>query len=185
MTHSNRYLNALLEGRSVEIQEIYELYYPKVLRFVLNNHGQQTDADDVFHDALIYLIATAKQRPLKIDSFEGYLFTICKNLWRRTLKNRNNRVIKDSPNHYIDKETDLAVFMAEQQQFELYREKFHQLSLNCKEILAAYFNGMTYQELLEQHDYSTINTVRQRVFKCREKLIQLIKSDRRFNRFDK
>lgn len=184
MNQSNHFLNALLEGNSEQIQEIYRLYFPKVRSFILNNKGQETDVHDIFHDALLYLIATAKERTLQIDSFEAYLFTICKNLWRRALKNKKNRVIKEGSHHYIDKQTDLGMFIMEQQRFDLYTEKYQELSQNCKDVLSTYFNGMSYQEILEQLEYSTINTVRQRVFKCREKLIQLIKSDPRFKKFN-
>jgi len=184
MIQSNRFLNALLEGNSEQIQEIYSLYYPKVRHFILNNKGQETDVDDIFHDALLYLLATAKERTLKIESFEAYFFTICKNLWRRALKIKKNRVIKDDTYHYVDKQTDLGMFIIEQQRFDLYTEKYQELSQNCKDVLSTYFNGMSYQEILEQLEYSTINTVRQRVFKCREKLIQLIKSDSRFKKYN-
>ena len=46
---------------------------------------------------------------------------------------------------------------------------------NCKEILSSYFNGLSYEEILKEYAYASINTVRQRVFKCRTKLINLIK----------
>ncbi len=66
-----------------------------------------------------------------------------------------------------------------------YISKFNLLSENCKEILSVYFNGATYEDILLEYEYSTINTIRQRVFKCRTKLIELIKEDKEFQRIKK
>ena len=96
---------------------------------------------------------------------------------------RIKQVIKEQDPILVDKETDLSLFTLEQHLLEFYQEKFQLLSDNCKEILGNYFNGMSYEELLEDLSYASINTVRQRVFKCKSKIIQLIKSDSRYKKF--
>ncbi|WP_435262908.1 RNA polymerase sigma factor [Tenacibaculum sp. nBUS_03] len=182
MTESERYLNALLKGDERITAEIYSKFYRKVSSFILANKGKQEDVEDVFHDALMYLIIAHKKQPLKINSFEGYFFTICKNIWKTSLKNKNKQVINNNVLPLEDKDVDLSLLIIQQQRRDLYREAFHKLSANCKEILGNYFNGMGYQELLEEFSYSTINTIRQRVFKCKTKLISLIKKDHRYNK---
>lgn len=181
MTESEKYLNALIKGDQKTTSEIYTKFYNKVSSFVLNNKGKQEDVEDVFHDALLYLIVAHKKKPLKIDSFEAYFFTICKNIWRTSLKNKKKQVMNTTflPLEY--KELTLISYIIQQDRADLYRDGFQKLSSNCKEILGNYFNGMNYQELLEEYSYSSINTVRQRVFKCKAKLISLIKKDNRYN----
>ena len=75
---------------------------------------------------------------------------------------------------------DDALDVLEQNCFDLYIEKFNQLSENCKEILTLYFNGLNYEDIVSEKEYASVNTVRQRVFKCRTKLIGLIKADKQF-----
>jgi glycyl-tRNA synthetase alpha subunit len=84
-----------------------------------------------------------------------------------------------------DKEEELSTFIIEQELFDFYIEKFDLLSDNCKEILSSYFNGLGYDEILKEYAYASINTVRQRVFKCRTKLINLIKEDKLFQKLKK
>ena len=72
--------------------------------------------------------------------------------------------------------------LVQQEYFDFYIEKFDCLSVNCKELLSSYFNGLNYQEIVQEYGYATINTARQRIFKCRAKLIKLIKEDKRFKR---
>ncbi len=180
MTESEKYLNALIEQNNKITLEIYKKFYPKIERFVLQNNGKQQDAQDVFHDALLYLILKHKEKPLSINSFEAYLFTACKNIWRNFLTKK--RVMKDDIIIPMDRETNLILSILEQQRMDFYQEKFQELSNNCKEILGNYFNGMSYQEIVEEFSYKSINTVRQRVFKCKTKLIKLIKLDCRYNK---
>ncbi len=182
MTESNRYITAIAKGDEKVISEIYKKFYIKIRGYVLANKGKAEDAEDVFHDALMYLIVANKRTPLKITSFEGYFYTICKNIWRTSLKNKNKRVINEQFVPLEDKETNVSLFILEQERRDLYTNSFHKLSDNCKEILSNYFNGMSYDELLSELNYSSINTVRQRVFKCKTKLISLIKNDDRYKK---
>lgn len=182
MTESDKYLNALLNGNEKITSEIYSKFFYKVSAFVLNNKGKEEDVEDVFHDALMYLIVTHKKKALKINSFEAYFFTICKNIWKTSLKNKKNQVINEDILPLDEKEDNLSLFIAQQERRDLYRDAFHQLSSNCKDILSNYFNGMSYDELLEEFAYGTINTIRQRVFKCKAKLVSLIKKDKRYHK---
>ncbi len=180
MQDSEIYLEALITGNNKIILEIYNKYFPKTNAFILRNNGREDDAKDVFHDALMYLISKHKETPLQLDSFEGYLFTICKNIWRSRIKNKKEWVMKDGVLPLEDKEEHLATFTLAQEHLEFYQEKFQLLSSNCKEILSNYFNGMSYEDIMEDLSYNSINVVRQRVFKCRAKIVQLIKADARY-----
>jgi len=182
MSENKNYIEALVKGDEKQILDIYNLFFPKVKSFIIRNKGKEEDAKDVFHDALIYLIMKQKESPLNISSFEGYLFTICKNLWRSKLKNQKEWVMKDDILTLHTKENDLSFFILEQERLEFYQEKFQLLSDNCKEILSNYFNGMNYEELMKELSYNSINVVRQRVFKCRAKITKLIKIDERYKK---
>ncbi len=178
---TDKFIKALIQGDNVIISEIYDRFFPKALVFILQNKGTQTEARDIFQEALLYIIIGVQERKLKIDCFEAYLFTICKNMWKRELEKQKKRVIKEEVITLVDRETDFALFMVEQEHLELYREKFNTLSDNCKEILSLFFNDVSYEEIIKELSYATINTARQRIFKCKRKLINMIKSDNRFN----
>lgn len=179
MSENDKYLNALLEGNDGVIKEIYSKIFPKVQSFILSNKGYKSDALDIFHDALMYIIISYKEKKLNIKSFEAYVFVVCKNIWKKKLK---SKVMNSSSLTLKDETTLDGTHRKEQEHMDFYIEKFQLLSPNCKEILGNYFNGWTYEELVEEFNYSNINTIRQRVFKCRTKLISLIKSDERYQK---
>ena len=95
MHTTNTFLEGLVSGDRKIISDIYIRFYPKVKTFILQNKGSEDDVQDVFQDALMYLITTFKENPKEIHSFEAYLFTICKNIWRRSLKKEKKHAEKN------------------------------------------------------------------------------------------
>ncbi len=179
--HPNEYLKALSNGDRAIIKEIYVKTYPKVVTFILKNNGFNTDAEDIFQKGLLQLIARYKVKPFSIsDSFEAYFFTVCKNLWRRELNKRKRRLTKQGALELLTEEQDIAVASMEQEKWELFQEKINHLSDNCKTILKLFFKKVAYSEIMDKMEYASDNVLRQRIFKCKKKLTELIRSDLRY-----
>lgn len=173
------FCDSLINGETEGIKKIYELIYPKVLKFVQKNSGQKEDAEDVFQRALIQLSARLKLKRVEFhSSFEAYLFTICMNLWRRELNLKKRRVT----NMPVEEHLDTALEIVEQEKWELYTEKFNMLTDNCKEVLGLYYKKISYADMVEKLSYTSESVARQRVFKCRKKLSDLVQKDVRFKR---
>ncbi|MGH1387493.1 RNA polymerase sigma factor [Kordia sp.] len=184
MSNDTYFIEGLCAGEKTVMKEIYDQFFTKVKVFVLQNKGSVTDAEDVFHNALIQLYIRLKNRQLVIkSSFEAYLFTTCKNLWRRELNKK--RVTKSKVIELEDKETENAFALLEQEQWELYIEKFQLLSENCRKVLTLLFNGTSYDEIVKTFSYSSKVVARQRVFKCKTKLTKLIQEDAKFSKIKK
>ena len=68
----------------------------------------------------------------------------------------------------------------EQEKWELFQEKLEALSDNCKTILKLFFKKTPYVEIAKKLEYASDNVLRQRIFKCKKKLSELIKKDSRY-----
>ncbi len=169
------YIQALINKDSTIVYDIYQRFFPKTLQYVTQNQGTEEQAKDVFQESLLHIIVGSQKKRLTIQNFEAYLFTVCKNMWRREAESQKKRVIYSEFPTLIDKDTDMALFALEQERQEIYRDQFQLLSTNCQEILALFFNNTSYEAIVEELSYASINTARQRIFKCRNKLVSLIK----------
>lgn len=176
------YLEGIRTRNRNVVQEIYRDFFPGVQHFVVRNSGEIHDARDVFNTVIYQLTARLEHSQINVHStFEGYLFTACKNMWRRQLKkNERERVTKDNVRELYYEEQDMAQATLEQEKWELFHEKLREISENCREILQMFFNRMSSRAIMEAMDYASETTVRQRVFKCKTKLISLVKNDRRY-----
>ncbi|SHI84457.1 RNA polymerase sigma factor [Aquimarina spongiae] len=177
----DNYLEGLLSGNDYVIKQIYEKIFPSVLSFVRKNKGTYEDAEEIFQDALFQLTVRVKVRRFEIKStFEGYLFTVCKNLWRKELNNRKKVVRNEGVIELVQEEEKHSSFILEQERWELFEEKIKQLSENCMKLLREYFNKVPYDVIVEKFNYSSENVAFQRVFKCKKRLKDLIKKDSRY-----
>jgi RNA polymerase sigma factor (sigma-70 family) len=181
LTDNSYYLKALLNNDTKIIKAIYKDNFYKVKSFILKNKGQQQDAEDIFQKALLQLAVRYKKEQFVINtSFEAYLFTVCKNLWRRELNKTKIKVTKDAIIELKDDNQDIALAVLEQKRWELFTESLELISENCKQILKLYFAKTSYAEMMNKFSYNSETVVRQRVFKCKNSLKQLVKKDKRF-----
>lgn len=176
------FLENLSQGKQEDIVLLYEKIFPKIEQFVLHNNGRIGDADDIFQKALLQIIVRYRKEPFDIStSFENYFFTVCKNLWRREL-NASKFTTNDSDfMHTLSDETDSAFAIVEQERYDLFTEKLEVLSENCKQLLQLFFKKTPYTVLMRKFGYNSENVVRQRIFKCKKRLIELIKKDSRYD----
>ena len=181
MTDNTFYLKALLTGDRRIIEEIYRNNFPKVKQFIIHNKGQIEDAEDIFQKALLQLATRYKRDSFTIErTFGAYLFTVCKNLWRRELNKSKSKVTNTITFEPKDENQDIALAILEQKRWELFTEHLEKLSENCKQILKLFFAKVSYAKMVVNLGYNSETVARQRVFKCKNKLKTLIREDMRF-----
>ncbi|MEP2937643.1 MAG: sigma-70 family RNA polymerase sigma factor [Gilvibacter sp.] len=178
MYDASQFSQGFLDGDPVVLEVLYKRVFPNVLSYVQSHDGSKKDAEDIFQNALLVVFVKIKEEKTNIKAIDSYLFTVCRNLWRReAAKNRVTNIEKVT---LWSKEIDLSAFYLEQEQFDLYREKFELLTEQCKELLGMSFAKVGYDAIVKAFNYASQLVARQRVFKCKNRLIELIKKDPRF-----
>ncbi len=186
MAEKTQHFDSLLNNDSKGIMVIYEIVFPRVRKFVLQNRGKQQDAEDIFQKALLQITVRYRKEKFEIhSSFEAYLFTTCKNLWRKELKIAKNRVTNTEIIELVPAERDMALTILEQERWELFTEKLNLVSENCKKMLTLFFNNTSYKDIVKTMGYASETVARQRIFKCKAKLSEAIKEDQRYNSLKK
>jgi len=180
MHDNNDFIKGFLDGNPKVLRAIYTRSFPFVLKYIISHDGQKKDAEDIFQNALLIIYTKLKQEKINIQSFDNYLFTVCKNLWRR--ENAKKRVTTNDLLPLVSEELNLAAFYVEQSQWELYQEKLKSLSVQCQEILKMLFEKVPYAHIVKKYGYASQTVARQRVFKCKSRLIKLIQKDKRYQR---
>src|SRR5690349_8201913 len=90
----HKYIVALLNNDRVLINEIYERSAQKIIRMVLQNNGMESDAEDIFQDALMSIFKKAKTDQFTLTCpLDAFLFLICKNKWINELAKRKRRPV--------------------------------------------------------------------------------------------
>ncbi|WP_299767101.1 sigma-70 family RNA polymerase sigma factor [uncultured Dokdonia sp.] len=172
------FLEGLRTGDEDIIKAIYIAMFPKVRHFVLKNEGTQQDTDEVFQNALYQLSVRLKVSEIEIkSSFEAYLFTVCKNLWRKELNSKKRWVRNEEVIALKSEESNHSEAIIAQERWDLFEEKLELLSPNCKDLLKDYFKKVSYDRIVKKFKYASENVAFQRIFKCKKRLGDLIMKD--------
>jgi len=175
------YIEGLRNGHNKAISDLYRSLLPTVKRYVRANSGNDEDAEDVFQ--IVLLQVSTRIRALKFSTdapMEAYLVKACKFQWLKVLKRRSTKgVTKELTEEYHSKEVMIQDTL-DQEKYDLFQEGMTQLSSNCQDVLKLFFEGKSGREMTSELGYGSESTLRQRIFKCKRKLMDIVQGNSKF-----
>ena len=168
------------------IRYIYKEYYPTIKFLITTNSGTDTDAEDVFQDALVVLYRKiAKENLLLTSSFKTFLYSICRNLWLQRLDRR----VFSSEFMEVEDLGEMQESMhsehpeEEQEKYRLFQQHFLQLSPDCQKVLKLFMGKTSLKEIADIMGFKTEKYAKTRKFMCKEKLKEMIINDPYFKKY--
>ncbi len=163
------------------LQYIYKNSFNAVKQLVVHNAGSDSDAEDVFQEALIIIF-----KKLRDDdgfqltaNFTTYLYSIARLIWLKHLKqikkieidplNRDmeERIEFEEPLPVEDKDLRMAI----------YQRTLSQIPEDCQKILRLTAEDVTSREIARRLGFRSEGYVRKRRHFCKEYLVNKIKDD--------
>jgi RNA polymerase sigma factor (sigma-70 family) len=181
-----KYVEALLNNDIVLVEEIYRKLSGKIKWMILQNHGTEDDAADIFQEALISIYHKARTQDFKLTCpLNAFLYLICKSKWLNELSKRriNARLIEAGNNGDIPSEDSFKlaeVCALKEQRLNLISEKVAELEESSQQLLSLSWSGKSMEEVAKILGV-TYGYARKKKFKCMEKLILLIKRSPQFS----
>ncbi len=160
---------------------IYKNSYNPVRQLVLHNAGSESDAEDIFQEALIVIFKKLKdEQDFELNAaFSTYLYSIARLLWLKYLRNirkieidplnrdMEERIEFEEPSPVQDKDLRMAI----------YQRTLLKIPEDCQKILQLTAQDLTSSEIAEQLGFRSEGYVRKRRHFCKEYLINKIKED--------
>ncbi|MFI5148176.1 MAG: RNA polymerase sigma factor [Bacteroidia bacterium] len=144
-------------------------YYPVVRKYIRANSGTNTEAEDVFQDALLIYLERVNAPGFNLTSTrETYLFGICKNLWYTELKKKGRMPLQGQENlpdvsFSTEENPEEEKIKRAQQAVEFLEEK-------CRLILNLFYNQKTsLAEIARKLKLVSETAARNQKFQCLEK----------------
>ena len=163
------------------LQYIYKNSFNAVKQLVIHNAGSDSDAEDIFQEALIIIF-----KKLRDDddfqltaNFTTYLYSIARLIWLKHLKqikkieidplNRDmeERIEFEEPLPVEDKDLRMAI----------YQRTLSQIPEDCQKILRLTAEDVTAREIARRLGFRSEGYVRKRRHFCKEYLVNKIKDD--------
>ena len=163
------------------LQYIYKNSFNPVKQLVLHNAGSESDAEDIFQEALIVIFQKLRDgQPFSLQSaFSTYLYSIARLLWLKHLReikkieidplNRDmeERIEFEEPLPVQDKDLRMAI----------YQRTLMKIPEDCQKILQLTGQDLSSSEIAEQLGFRSEGYVRKRRHFCKEYLVSKIKED--------
>lgn len=180
-------LKGILRHDNLVLSYIYKQYFYKVNTFIRKNSGSDDDVSDIFQEAIIVIYRKLKENDLLFEnrSFETYLFSVCRLLWLKSL--RNIRTEKEKINESLPfteevYDDDLNNVIEKNERYLLYQKHFRNISTDCQKILQMFFDKVPIREITRVMGFKSEKYVKSRKFKCKELLIERIKQDTEYKK---
>jgi len=180
-TESQDLLHALLAGDNNGIREIYRLYLPRAASLITRNGGNAEDAKDIFQEALIILYEKAQKPGFTLNSsLYTLIYGICRNLWGNRLQKRSgsNVTFSGEGKYRFDEDTEKSIEQAEEN--KVFWDSFNRLGEDCQKLLRLFFDKVRMEKIAELMGYGSVSYAKKRKFQCKERLVDIVKADLRY-----
>jgi len=146
----------------------------KILSYIKNNSGDQTDGETIFHDAIVTFVKTVfTKRDYKITShLHGYLLGVARNLWMNELRKKGKH--KSDPLEYAENtpsdNDDQVGLIMKGERSKVLKAVLNQMAKNCKDVLLLWSAGYKMTEIAQKLNYKTEGVARKKKSNCMKEL---------------
>lgn len=170
-------MKELLEGLIAEtptaIKNVYQIGYHHCKWAVLNQNGTDTDAKDVFQQAVFSLLERVRQPDFEINNLKAYLFQSCRYIWLKEKRERRSTELVEHFSTDIPDTNELEQKEVREERLDALYKALDQLEENCRVLLElTYFEKQRDKDIAVTMKYQ-LNFVRVKRKRCLDHLRKL------------
>jgi RNA polymerase sigma factor (sigma-70 family) len=181
-------IEGLANSDNQAISEIYSLYQPMLLKWMVTRGGTETDAYDVFQEGVLVLFEKTSDPEFALTcKLSTYLFAVCKRIWFKKNQKQSNISSLDydlgaeegefEGMHSFD--SDIKFHQEQEAKFEQLEQSLEQLGNPCKGLLRAfYIEEKSMQEIASTFGYTNAENAKTQKYKCLNRLKKLFFSSK-------
>ena len=151
---------------------LYEKYFPKVKRYILNNRGRIEDAEDIFQDSVLILYEKLFAENFNTYTCLGnYISGIAKNLWLKKLNNRSFH-IEIHENFFKENEEEINQAIEDEVNYWVKLEDYlKKISEHCQSLINdIFYKSKNISEIQSKYNYTTKHNAQNQKHKCIEQI---------------
>jgi len=161
-------------------KELYIEYFPLVRKFILNNNGNETDAEDIFQDTMIIFLEKLRMDDFVISaSVRAYIMGIAKNIWHKKIRD-TFKLTELTENHtnqfYQDIESSIQ---QEKTYLDKLKDYMHAITNHCKGLIHdMFFKNKSIDQIQQDYGYKSRHNAINQKYKCIEQIRKLKELDK-------
>ena len=174
---TKKIIEGIAASKASIIRYVYKAYFSDIRNLVLMNKGSEEDAQDTFQEALYFIYQKITLHKLELTgSFGGYLYSVCKLLWLKELRERSYKEYQHWYSGDIPAPSPVNKKL-ETVKLKIFDRHFNELSEECQKILNMHFREVSLERIAEVMGYSSLQQVKEKKYKCKKSLMNKIFSN--------
>jgi RNA polymerase sigma factor (sigma-70 family) len=172
----------ILQGDKNVLSFLYEHNFDSLKRKIISEGGNESDAQDIFHDALMVLFVKIKKEDFELtSSIHTFLQAIARNLWKRVLASHPERFkkIDDDLSPVLEDYLEEEYLQIERR--KLYLKYLADLPDDCKRLIQLIIKGTSLKEITRVMAYNSLEFTKTKRYRCKVMLINKISNDPLYN----
>jgi RNA polymerase sigma factor (sigma-70 family) len=145
-----------------------------IFSLVIKNSGNEEDAIDVLQDALIVLYEKVQLGTFELTvKLSTYIYGVSRNIWYNKLRDRGTVLINTKDDYPEIAETDDKLLPNKKElsgALNRLSNALDEISEQCRNLLMAFYGGEKLNTLTEKFGYSSYESIKNNISKCRNKL---------------
>lgn len=186
MRNKEETLRLLSKGDRSVIAELYDSIFPKIKRYILNNSGGLSDAEDTFQEALVVIFRKLKEGNLSLTcSLTTYIYSICRNIWLdRLRRTKKFTALSAHEEEYVELGEDTIETIHQNERNNLFQKHFLKMKKDCQEVLKLFMEGVSMKQISIDMGYGNEEYARKKKYMCKKNLVNNIKKDPLFSELE-
>ncbi len=176
--------HALRLGQNEAFEFIYQKYFRSATTFVRQNSGDETDARDIFQEALVVLFKKTRQPEFQLTADVGtFLYAVVRKIWLYKLRQKRSHpeILVDDSTKWSDEISDDFGLEATENEFEektrAVKNEIEKLKTECQEVLESfYYQRLSMAEIAQKLGY-TEGFAKVKKHRCMEFLREKLKKN--------
>ncbi len=175
-------IKGLNSQSSAVLTYIYQQNFRSVKKYIEDNSGSETDAEDVFQDALVLVYERIRKGNLILTcSFSTFLFAVAKTQWLSVLRQRKRKnVVTDECDNIFNEDAGIHDELVQAEKKKLFIAHFNELTEDCKKIIKLFIKEYSITEITRIMNFSSEQHTKNRRLRCKNALINKITNNPRF-----
>lgn len=155
------HLLALRRGDRAAVEDLYKTAFNYCASYVINNNGSQSDAKDLFQEAIIVLFNNLRKPDFELRcNVKTYLYSVVRNLWLKNIHKKGKLGAKvnidDNSFEFVDiGDDEIDLKMEIEGKFEAVHLALGRIKEDCKNLLMNYyFNKIPLKDIAVLMEYT-------------------------------
>lgn len=162
-------LEKVRSGDNVAVGKLYKTHYPAVSHYVKTNLGDDDDAAEIYQQAFIILYEKLQDKSFSLTASAGtFLYSVAKNLWLATLKDRRRyQQAATGPEPADEADMGIQTLLEQEREFDQLQRSLELIGEPCKTILKAFYHDrLSMEEIASQLGYTNADNAKTQKYKC-------------------